>query len=108
MVRAVPGWLRWSAWVFVLATGVFMLAPLIVVIGASVSESQFVSFPPKGFSLRWYQNALSSPAYLNAFWLSLGLGVLVTVSATIIGGAAAVGDRRASCRERVLLWVVGV
>lgn len=94
MVRAVPGWLRIVAWGFVLLTGVFLLAPLIVVVGVSVSESQFVAFPPQGFSLRWYEKALGTPAYLDAFWLSLGLAGLVTVSATILGGAAAIGLSR--------------
>lgn len=94
MVRAVPAWLRVATWVFVILVAVFMLAPLIVVMGVSVSESQFVAFPPRGFSLRWYQNALGSPAYLGAFWLSLGLAALVTVSATVLGGMAAIGLSR--------------
>lgn len=94
MVRSVPGWIKVSAWIFVALTAVFLLAPLIVVMGVSVSESQFVAFPPQGFSLRWYEKALGSLAYLSAFWLSLGLAALVTVSATILGGAAAVGLSR--------------
>jgi len=94
MVKAVPGWLRVGGWAFVLLTAVFLLAPLVVVIGVSVSESQFIAFPPQGFSLRWYEKALGSPAYLNAFWLSLGLAALVTLSATALGGAAAIGLSR--------------
>jgi putative spermidine/putrescine transport system permease protein len=94
MVRAVPAWLRVAAWTFVLLIGTFLLAPLIVVMGVSVSESQFIAFPPRGFSFRWYKKALDSPAYLDAFWLSLGLATLVTLSATVLGGAAAVGLSR--------------
>ena len=59
MVRAVPGWVRVGAWIFVLLTALFLLAPLIVVMGVSVSEGQFIVFPPKGFSLRWYEKALT-------------------------------------------------
>ena len=94
MVRAVPGWLRIGAFVFVLLAAMFMLAPLVVVMGVSVSESQFVAFPPEGFTFRWYEKALGSPAYLDAFWLSLNLAILVTVSASVIGGAAAIGLSR--------------
>ena len=94
MVRAIPGWLRASAWVFVALAAIFMLAPLVVVIGVSVSESQFIAFPPQGFTFRWYEAALGSTAYLDAFWLSIRLALLVTVTATIIGGAAAVGLSR--------------
>lgn len=94
MVRAVPDWLRVGAWVFVILIGAFLLAPLIVVMGVSVSESQFVAFPPQGFSLRWYGKALGTAAYVNAFWLSLSLAASVTVSATLLGGAAAIGLSR--------------
>lgn len=90
MVRAVPGWLRVVAWLFIAAAAVFLLAPLAVVIGVSVSESQFIAFPPDGLSLRWYERALASRDYVQAFWLSLQLAVLVTLSAGIIGGAAAI------------------
>jgi putative spermidine/putrescine transport system permease protein len=94
MVRALPGWLRVGAWIFVVLTAIFLLSPLIVVMGVSISESQFVAFPPQGFSLRWYERALTSAAYVSAFGLSLGLAALVTISATILGGAAAIGLSR--------------
>jgi putative spermidine/putrescine transport system permease protein len=94
MVRAIPPWLRILTWVFVILTGVLLLAPLVVVIGVSVSESQFIVFPPEGFTLRWYQKALGSREYVDAFWLSLRLAILVTVSATLIGGAGAVALSR--------------
>ena len=90
MVKAVPTWLRIVAWVFVILTGMLLLVPLVVVVGVSVSESQFIVFPPQGFTLRWYEKALGSREYVEAFWLSLRLAVLVTVSATIIGGAGAI------------------
>ncbi|MEC9246729.1 MAG: ABC transporter permease, partial [Pseudomonadota bacterium] len=65
MVRAVSTPLRIGAVAFVVLTGIFLLAPLVVIVGVSVSESQFISFPPTGFSLRWYEAVLSSDAYLN-------------------------------------------
>lgn len=94
MVRAVPFPLRIAAIVFVVLTGLLLLAPLIVVVGVSVSENQFIAFPPKGFSLRWYQEVLSSSTYLAAGLVSLQIGLLVTVSATLIGGAAAIAIHR--------------
>ncbi len=94
MVRAIPPWLRALAWVFVILTALLLLAPLVVVIGVSVSESQFIVFPPEGFTLRWYREALGSREYVEAFWLSLRLAALVTVSATIVGGAAAIALSR--------------
>lgn len=94
MVRAVPWPLRIAAWVFVAVCALFLLGPLVVVIGVSVSESRFIAFPPAGLSLRWYAQVLGSDAYLAAAWLSLRLALLVTLSATVIGGAAAIALHR--------------
>jgi putative spermidine/putrescine transport system permease protein len=94
MVKAVPLWLRGLGIVFLLLLALFLLAPLVVVVGVSVSESQFIVFPPQGFTLRWYQGALASSAYLDAFRLSSFLALLVMASATLIGGAAAIGLSR--------------
>lgn len=94
MVRAVPIWIRVAGIVFVVFTAILLLAPLVVVVGVSVSQSQFIAFPPQGFSLRWYQQVLASDAYLQAAALSLQVAALVTVSATLVGGAAAIAIHR--------------
>lgn len=94
MVKAVPNWLRIAGFVFVVLTALILLAPLIVVVGVSVSESQFIAFPPNGLSLRWYQQVLSSDAYLTAGWISIQIAIMVTLFATVIGGAAAIAIHR--------------
>ena len=33
----------------------FLLAPLVVVVLASFNSADLLSFPPRGFSLRWYR-----------------------------------------------------
>ncbi|RAH97450.1 ABC transporter permease [Acuticoccus sediminis] len=94
MVNRVPWWLGVLAVLFLVLTTVYLLAPLVVVVGVSVSESQFVAFPPTGFSLRWYGEALTSDAFLSAAWLSLRVAVLVTLSTVVVGGMAAVAIHR--------------
>lgn len=94
MVRAIPTPVRIAAIVFVALTALFLLAPLVVVIGASFSASQFVSFPPQGFSLTWYEKVLSSPEVLAAGAVSLQIAICVTLAATVIGGAAAIAIHR--------------
>jgi putative spermidine/putrescine transport system permease protein len=94
MVRSVPPAIRIAGIVFIVLVALLLLAPLIVVVGASLSESQFVQFPPQGLSLQWYRKVLSSSEYLNAGLISLIVALLVTVSATLIGGAAAIAIHR--------------
>ncbi len=96
MVSAVPAAWRVAGWIFVIAIGIFLLGPLVVVIGVSLSESQFIAFPPQGLSLKWYQAVLTDERYLSSAWISLRLALLVTCAATLIGGAAAIAIHRRS------------
>jgi len=94
MVRGIPGWLKVLTWIFVTLTLVFVLGPLVVVAGVSVSESQFIAFPPAGFSLRWFGAIFESNAYVQALLTSLRLALLVTATATVIGAGAAIALHR--------------
>ena len=62
-----------GAWILYLITAllmVFILAPLVVVMAMSVSDSYFVSFPPQGFTLKWYAKILQDRDFLSALRLS--------------------------------------
>ena len=78
MVKAIPAPIRVLAVVFVLLTVVVLLAPLIVVVGVSFSQSEFIAFPPAGFSLRWYQEVLTSNTYVPSAVTSFKVAILVT------------------------------
>jgi len=94
MVGGTPGLARLLAITVVAVTIVYMLAPLVVVIGASFSSSSYLTFPPEGFSLAWYLKVFDTPAYLRAGWLSLRIAVLVTLITVVIGTAAAIALTR--------------
>ncbi len=70
---------------------VFLVAPFVVVLGASfdTAAEYHVAFPPRGFSLAGYA-AIPWP-YVSAAGISLLVGVIVAVLATLIGLAAALG-----------------
>ena len=94
MVRSIPIIGRVLAILLGIVIAVYMLAPLLVVAGASISESRFLSFPPQGFTLDWYVDALTSETYLEPFRLSLFVGVVVAVLAAAVGTAAALALTR--------------
>ncbi|MCP5150676.1 MAG: ABC transporter permease [Ectothiorhodospiraceae bacterium] len=87
----------------VAAIVVFMLVPLAVVVASSLSASEFLVFPPRGLSLRWYQEILSSREYTAAAWTSLKLACVVTVVSLAIGTAAAIALARSRFPGRELL-----
>jgi putative spermidine/putrescine transport system permease protein len=71
------------------AVYVFLLAPLVVVVLASFNSADFLSFPPRGFSLRWYRALWESEVWGDSFRLSLLVTAVVTPLALIIGTLAA-------------------
>jgi putative spermidine/putrescine transport system permease protein len=74
----------WSALV-----GVFLLAPTLIIVPMSVTSGRALEFPPKGFSLQWYQAILESPTWRSAAWTSAQVALLTVVLATVLGTAAA-------------------
>ncbi|MDZ8274649.1 ABC transporter permease [Microbacterium aquimaris] len=94
MVRSLPLWAKAFAGVLAIFVTAYMLVPLLVVAGASIGESRFLTFPPTGFTLDWYVDALTSDTYLEPFRLSLIVGVTVALLAAIVGTAAALALTR--------------
>ena len=68
---------------------VFLLAPLAVVVVASFNSADFLSFPPRGFSMRWYRALWESEVWGDSFRLSILLTAVVTPLALFMGTLAA-------------------
>jgi putative spermidine/putrescine transport system permease protein len=68
---------------------VFLLFPVIVVVTISLSSATYLNFPPPGFSLQWYHKMLNDPEWLSAFWVTIKVGVLASLLATLVGVPAA-------------------
>lgn len=73
---------------------VFLILPLLVIIPTSWTAGQLVEFPPHGFSLQWYENALSESKWTESFVTSLQVAFAGSVVATFLGAATALGMRR--------------
>lgn len=71
------------------ATLVFMAAPLLVTMSLSVSDTQFVAFPPRGFTLTWYAKVVQDPDFRSALSYSLWLAGSATAGALLLGMPAA-------------------
>lgn len=57
----------------------FLMAPILVVVGASLTAGNFVVFPPQGISGRWYVAALANRQFFDSLLLSLVEASLVAV-----------------------------
>jgi putative spermidine/putrescine transport system permease protein len=67
----------------------FLLAPLIIIFGASVSDTSYLTFPPQGLTLHWFENIWNISAFRRTIVTSLQIAFLATGLALIIGIPAA-------------------
>lgn len=77
-----------------LAVLAFLLAPLVVVVPASVSPTAFLTFPPEAIVLDWYRAALASETYVGTFLTSVGLALLAATVSVVLGTSAALALAR--------------
>jgi ABC-type spermidine/putrescine transport system permease subunit II len=78
------------AWLTAVALAVlaFLLMPVLIVAPMSFSSAQSLAFPPPGLSLRWYENLLGNPVWVEAGKNSLLLAALSSTAALIVGTLA--------------------
>lgn len=63
----------------------FMFTPLIFVSWVSVFQNEVVTFPPQGYTLRWFGNAWTNPAFLNGFLTSIQVGLFSMLAGLALG-----------------------
>ena len=107
--------LRNRLWLYAFSAIILFLlvVPSLIVIPMSFSDSQYLEFPPKNLSLRWYENYFFSWKVENGFndWMaatrtSLLVAVLTIFVATPIGTLAAYGLTNSSARVRAILFPI--
>ena len=81
-----------SAYVVVMM--VFLALPIAVVIPSAFSAGSDLSFPPQGFSLKWFAAILDRPAILAAAWNSAAIAVVATAVSLVVGTLSAFALRR--------------
>ncbi len=87
MVRILVRVVSWS----VLA---YLVLPLVVILGSSLTASSFLAFPPEGLTLNWYRQMLADPSYVASFSTSTALALAATLAALVLTVPAALAVAR--------------
>lgn len=103
MTAAVQPILRTAIAAFVVLVLVYMMLPTLVVVPLSFSALEYLSFPPPGFSVRWYQRLAANPAWIDAMVNSLVIGVPTALLSMVLGTLAALAVVRGSLRRAALI-----
>jgi len=100
-------------YIFSFITLFLLIVPSLVVIPMSFSASQYLEFPPREWSLRWYENYFFSWKVENGFndwmaatWTSIKVAVLTIFVAVPIGTMAAYGLVNSSSRTSKILFPI--
>lgn len=101
----VAGPLLWTYGTMLL---VFLLAPMVVVVLIAFSSAPYLTFPPPGYSWRWFLAFLSDVSWLEAAWFSLWISAAAAGTALGIGTPFAFGLSRGRFVGRRLLWLLAV
>jgi putative spermidine/putrescine transport system permease protein len=87
-------------WALNALIALYLLAPVLVVVATAFTTTGYPIFPPRGFTLRWFDSVLSSREFLEAMRLSAVLAAASTAIATVLGTLAALGLARGGFRGR--------
>ncbi|WEX11818.1 ABC transporter permease [Chelativorans sp. AA-79] len=74
---------------FAALTFLFLIGPLVIIIGTALSDTSFLTFPPQGLSLRWFENIFEISAFRRTMVTSFVLAVGGTALSLLIGVPAA-------------------
>jgi len=74
---------------FAILVFLFLLAPLVIIVGASLSDTTYLTFPPQGLTLRWFWNIFEISAFRNTAITSFQVAILGTGLSLLIGIPAA-------------------
>ncbi|MGC0055871.1 ABC transporter permease (plasmid) [Brucella pituitosa] len=85
---------------------VFLTLPLVIIIATSFTETQFLAFPPVGFTFKWYGEFLKDTSYLESIWTSVAIAALATVLAIVIGILAALVVSRSDMKGKRIVNTV--
>ncbi|NKN37433.1 ABC transporter permease subunit [Agrobacterium sp. a22-2] len=106
IARLIPARLGRGAFtVFVWLVIAMLIVPVLAFPPMAFSGSSFLEFPPKSFSLRWFQAYLGDDQWMGATTRSAIIAIVTGVIATIISGMAAYGLARSQRKAGGLIFL---
>lgn len=78
----------------------FLLAPVLITVVVSFSADNILSFPPSGWSLRWYDELFQAADFIDAFHVSLVVSIAAALLAAVVAVPASLALSRSSFRGR--------
>jgi len=84
----------------------FLLLPIVFIVLLSFGSSQWLVFPPPGWTTKWYVQFFSNADWMAAAWSSLKVALLTTVFAVLLGLPTAFALVRGKFAGREFLYAL--
>ena len=81
----------------------FLFLPMVIVVLAAFNAGNYFTFPPQGFSLKWFANFFNRREFMQALWLSTEVAFWTALASAVIGTAASIALVRGRFRGRDML-----
>lgn len=72
----------------------FLLVPIAIILVFALNPTPYISFPPVGVTLHWFDKFFETADFMRSLWLSLWIATCVLVLSVVIGGACALALAR--------------
>lgn len=79
------GWWKFVLLAITALTAAFLLLPILFIAALSFGSSQWLIFPPPGWTLKWYSDLFADPRWLQSAWTSFKIAAIVTVLSVLLG-----------------------
>lgn len=99
IVRNLIRFLAWSSLAY-------LVLPLAVIVGASLTTTSYLVFPPEGLTLQWYERLMDDPTYVASFSTSVLLAGVATALAIVLAIPAALAFARYEFRGKATLSAI--
>jgi len=84
--KLTPGRLMLMAYVYLVL--IFVLAPIVVILPMAFSEPDYLTFPPEGFTFKWFGAFFGNARWMDASVFSLKIAVLTSIVTVVVGTMA--------------------
>lgn len=82
---------------------IFLIVPILAIMPLSVNDSEFLTYPLRGLTTRWYEAVFASDKWRIAVVNSLLIGLPAAFIATVLGTLAAIGLSMADFRGKAAI-----
>lgn len=95
--------LTWFARIYVILIFAIVFMPMLIILVISFSADSYLSFPPSGWSLKWYSTVLNNQGFMDGFRNSVIIAFIVAALSLLCGLPAAYALVRLDFPGRTLI-----